>query len=108
MNSHVMIIHGYLLNHSGSCTYVRNLAFGFAQQGYSVTICCQDHNAALMKGINKMYFDPKEALPIPGKVNVLVPMKPYKNHILPVYIYNYYNGFNAKTILSMKKYLGCV
>lgn len=98
---HILIVHGYLLHNSGSCTFVKNIALEYAKLDYKVTICCQDHNAIRTDGINNIFYDPVEAVPINGKVNIFIPMLPYKNNILPVYIYNFYDGFSSKTITDM-------
>ena len=80
---HILIVHGYLLDASGSCTYVRNLAKGFHSQGHKVTVACQD---------NEYKSD---------KFDIFLPLEHGKNMLLPVYVYNPYDGFNAKLITEM-------
>lgn len=96
---HILIVHGYLLQDSGSCTYVRNLAKGFHKQGYRVTISCQDFNAHELKGFGKVMNDIDEDHS--DQIDVFLPIKPHEHNLLPVYIYNPYEGYNAKTIINM-------
>lgn len=80
---HILIVHGYLLDASGSCTYVRNLAKGFNSQGHKVTVACQD---------DKYKSD---------KFDVFCPLKKNTEELLPVYVYNPYEGYKAKLITEM-------
>ncbi|XP_064644091.1 uncharacterized protein LOC135497963 [Lineus longissimus] len=100
----ILIVHGYLLQDSGSCVYVRNLATGFHMQGHHVTIACQDIHAEKLKDIVHKTEDVN--FPENDGVTAFIPMPPFMNHVLPVYFYNPYEGYNAKTIVEMTEQEG--
>lgn len=58
----IAIIHGYLLNDSGSAVYVRELTRQMVRLGHDVTLICQEQNPQNHDFINSFYrFDDKNS-----------------------------------------------
>ncbi len=97
----LVLVHGYLLQGTGSNIYVANVAKAWKEAGHSVTVICQDRKAGELNFTDEFY-GPESALPVtpppPGTVRVIVP---YIENLLPVYIYDEYEGYTVKTIPEM-------
>jgi glycosyltransferase involved in cell wall biosynthesis len=72
----VLIFHGYLLRGTGSNVYNAQLAAALARLGHEVHLLCQDHDPPLLRGV---------------QVHV-----PDIGRVLPVYVADAYEGFDAK------------
>jgi len=95
---HVVIIHGYILNGTGSNIYTTNLAKTFKSMGLAVTVICQDLQANNYEFVDE-YFGPNDKLPHnPPKSCTIRIIIPNIQKLLPVYVYDNYEGFNVKTI----------
>lgn len=49
---HLLMVHGYLFEGSGSNVYVQNIACNWKQQGHKVTVVCQDRFGAKRQGVD--------------------------------------------------------
>jgi predicted alpha/beta-fold hydrolase len=49
---HILIVHGYLFEGSGSNIYVKNIAMSWKKMGYNVTVVCQDRHVAKLEFVN--------------------------------------------------------
>jgi glycosyltransferase involved in cell wall biosynthesis len=78
----VLIFHGYLLRGTGSNIYNANLARALARLGHEVHLLCQDRSW--------------EAPEVSGSGSVTV-HNPDIGRVLPVYVADAYDGFDAKT-----------
>ncbi len=100
---HLVLLHGYLLQGTGSNIYVANIAKAWKNQGYAVTVVCQDRQANLLPFVNE-YIGPEDNLPPfppkPGFIRVVVPNI---HNLLPVYVFDRYEGYKVKTIPEMTK-----
>jgi len=100
---HVVILHGYLLQGTGSNIYVANVAKSWKEQGYAVTVVCQDPDAASLPFVDE-FIGEKESLPEnapqEGKLRVVIPDI---KRLLPVYVYDKYEGYTVKTIPEMSE-----
>ena len=100
---HLIILHGYLLQGTGSNIYVANIARAWARQGHAVTVVCQDLQAQNLPFITE-YIAPGEQLPTQappdGTIRVVVPEI---NRLLPVYVLDKYEGFEVKRIQDMSE-----
>ena len=98
---HLVIVHGYLLQGTGSNIYVANVAKTWKKQGYAVTVVCQDPNAHKLPFVDE-FISENEALPekppAPGTLRVVVPNI---NKLLPVYVFDKYEGYTVKIIPEM-------
>ena len=86
----VLIFHGYLLRGTGSNVYNARLAGALARLGHDVELVCQDRDAAAA-GL---------ADAGPGTVTITVPDI---GGLLPVYVADRYEGFEAKTFLELDR-----
>ncbi|MFL5845755.1 MAG: glycosyltransferase family 4 protein [Solirubrobacteraceae bacterium] len=80
----ILIFHGYLLRGTGSNVYNARLAAALARLGHDVHVVCQDR-------------DPVAAgMDLPG----VTIHNPDIGPILPVYVHDHYDGFEAKTFMD--------
>ena len=98
---HLVLLHGYLLQGTGSNIYVANIAKAWQKQGHSVSVVCQDHKAGALPFVQE-FIGQHDKLPIeppkPGTIRVVVPEI---NNLLPVYVFDRYDGFDVKVIPEM-------
>ena len=98
---HLVLVHGYLLQGTGSNIYVVNIAKTWKKQGHAVTVVCQDPNANSLPFVDEFIgendFLPDEP-PAAGKMRVVVPDI---KRLLPVYVFDKYDGYTVKTIPDM-------
>jgi glycosyltransferase involved in cell wall biosynthesis len=92
---HVLIVHGYQLHGSGSCTYVANLAKTYASLGHSVTISCQETRTESLDYVTDATYDIPLAKPSPKEIRVFLPRK---GGMLPVYKMDNFEPYDAKEI----------
>ena len=97
----LILLHGYLLQGTGSNIYAANVARAWSRQGHAVTVICQDLQAGALKFVDE-YVGPGGKLPpqppAPATIRVVVPDI---NKLLPVYVLDRYAGFQVKTIPAM-------
>jgi len=98
---HLILLHGYLLQGTGSNIYVANIAKAWQRQGHAVTVMCQDPGAKSLSFVDQ-FIGPGEMLPPqppkPGNIRVVVPDI---KGLLPVYVFDRYEGYQVKTIPEM-------
>ena len=98
---HLVILHGYLLRGTGSNIYVVNIAKAWQKQEHGVSVLCQDPKAGSLPFVEE-FIGPKDKLPStppqPGTIRVVVPDI---NNLLPVYVFDRYNGYQVKLIPDM-------
>jgi len=98
---HLVLLHGYLLQGTGSNVYVANIAKAWCALGHAVTVICQDRAAGGLPFVDE-FVGPgdrvKKEAPHPGRMRVVVPDI---NDLLPVYVMDRYDGFDVKTIPEM-------
>ncbi len=82
----VLIFHGYLLRGTGSNVYNASLARALAQLGHEVHLVCQDRTS------------PDLGSGTPGSVTI---HNPDIGGLLPVYVYDSYEGFEVKTFAEL-------
>jgi hypothetical protein len=100
---HLVLLHGYLLQGTGSNIYVANVAKAWQNQGHGVSVVCQDRNAGTLPFVQE-FIGPRDKLPgeppKPGTIRVIVPDI---NNLLPVYVFDRYDGFDVKIIPDMTR-----
>lgn len=111
MNSdalNILLWHGYLLSGTGSNIYVRNLARELCALGHTVHLFSQDAQAFDQEFVSGAWrFDGSNN----GVIEIGVKETGYKGkcysyqpdigEILPVFVYDPYRGFSAKTFLDL-------
>lgn len=99
----LVIVHGYLLQGTGSNIYVANIARTWKDQGHAVTVLCQDPTADQLDLVDEFIAE-KDSLPSnppePGTLRVVIPDI---DRLLPVYVFDKYDGYTVKTIPEMSK-----
>jgi glycosyltransferase involved in cell wall biosynthesis len=83
----VLIFHGYLLRGTGSNVYNASLAVALAGLGHEVHMVCQDRDAP--------------DLTPPGATGSVTVHTPDIGGLLPVYVYDTYEGFEVKTFAEL-------
>ncbi len=100
---HLVLLHGYLLQGTGSNIYVANIARAWKNQGHAVTVVCQDGQAHGLLFVDE-YFGAQDEIPAtppdPGTLRVIVPDI---GGLLPVYVFDRYEGFTVKIIPEMSE-----
>lgn len=89
-SKHLVIVHGYLFEGSGSNIYVQNIALTWKKMGHRVTVICQDRKAASHPEVNQFIKgmpDKNMEHLKPGQLRLIVPDI---NDLLPVYVWNEY------------------
>jgi len=98
---HLVLLHGYLLQGTGSNIYVANIAKAWQKQGHAVTVVCQELQAAKLPFVNE-FIGLGEKLPsAPPKAGQMRVVVPNIQKLLPVYVFDRYDGFEVKTIPQM-------
>jgi glycosyltransferase involved in cell wall biosynthesis len=106
---HICVIHGYLLTGTGSNIFVNNLVRNFCRLGHDVFLFCQEKHPEEIDFISRhSVFEPgnrtyrtrySRETPYAGKC---VLFNPEIKGLLPVYVYDEYEGFKVKTFPQMK------
>ena len=98
----VLVFHGYLLRGTGSNVYNAELAQALANQGHDVHLLCQDRAAGELEWVNAVGEWGSGGLEVrdlrdregSGSITAYVPDIA---GLLPVYVYDHYEGFEVKT-----------
>lgn len=105
----ILLWHGYLLTGSGSNVYSANVARSWRRNGHDVLVLCQERHAETLPFVDAFgTFTPDnsavrmtpsaEVLPEAGRCRVV---RPDVGDILPVYVYDSYEGIEAKTFVDL-------
>lgn len=104
----ILLWHGYLLSGSGSNIYSANLARCWRAAGHDVLLLCQERAAAGLPFIDahgdfdpanrSWQLEPTGADPAPGRCVLL---RPDIGGLLPVYVYDRYEGFTVKRFVDL-------
>jgi glycosyltransferase involved in cell wall biosynthesis len=98
----VLVFHGYLLRGTGSNVYNAELCAALARLGHSVDLVCQERRARELRFVDAIgtWQDGEphvEVLREPVRVTV---WRPQIGDLLPVYVLDRYEGFEARTFLD--------
>ncbi len=80
---------------------VVNVAKAWVKQGHAVTVICQDRQAGTLDFVDEFIPSTQnipDHPPEPGQLRVVVPEI---NDLLPVYVFDHYEGYRVKTIPDM-------
>jgi glycosyltransferase involved in cell wall biosynthesis len=104
----VLLWHGYLLSGSGSNIYTANLARIWRQQGHDVLLICQEHQALAFVDEhgdfavdNRSFATTKTS--VPGSRGRVRLVRPAIGDLLPVYVYDDYEGFTVKRFVDLSE-----
>jgi glycosyltransferase involved in cell wall biosynthesis len=99
----ILLWHGYLLSGTGSNIYTANVARAWRTQGHDVVLMCQERNAARFDFVDFDGIADRETARalggvVPGRCALL---RPPIGEVLPVYVYDEYEGFTAKRFVDL-------
>jgi glycosyltransferase involved in cell wall biosynthesis len=104
----ILLWHGYLLTGSGSNVYTANIAREWRVAGHDVLVLCQEPHAADEPYVDafgdfapdnrSVELSPTGIAPADGRVAVA---RPAIGSILPVYVYDEYEGFTAMRFVDL-------
>lgn len=104
----ILLWHGYLMRGSGSNIYTANIARTWRKAGHDVLLMCQETRPDALDFVDEAgAFDPTngsfslEALPVDGSLGRCRLVRPAIGQILPVYVYDEYEGFTAKRFVEL-------
>lgn len=86
----ILLWHGYLLRGSGSNVYTANIARAWRDQGHDVLVMCQERDPDVLTALHDDHAS--------GSCTV---RNPDIGSILPVYVYDHYEGFQAKLFTDL-------
>lgn len=101
-----LLWHGYLLTGSGSNVLSGNVARAWRAAGHDVLVLCQDRGAAALDFVDAygemsgagLELEATGHPPSLGRCRVL---RPDIGRVLPVYVFDHYEGFEAKLFLDL-------
>ncbi|MBA3431045.1 MAG: glycosyltransferase [Actinobacteria bacterium] len=104
----ILLWHGYLLSGTGSNLYAANVAKSWRSSGHDVLVLCQDRRAGDLEFVDVAGdFAPSNddaAFPLAaasiegGRCRVV---RPAIGRVLPVYVFDEYEGFTAKLFVDL-------
>ena len=104
----ILLWHGYLLTGSGSNVYSANIARSWRARGHDVSVLCQERHADALPFVDaygvfdddnqKVEMSPTGAVQAQGRCRVV---RPALGDVLPVYVYDDYEGITAKTFVDL-------
>jgi glycosyltransferase involved in cell wall biosynthesis len=98
----ILIFHGYLLRGTGSNIYNASLAHALAKLGHEVHILCQDRHAGELGFVDAVGRWEGGELRVEGSERPRVTAYlPDIGRVLPVYVADEYEGFDAKPFLEL-------
>ena len=86
----ILLWHGYLLRGSGSNVYTANIARSWRDEGHEVLVMCQERDPVALE----IFW----ATDAPGRCTL---RRPDIGRVLPVYVYDRYEGFDAKLFTDL-------
>jgi glycosyltransferase involved in cell wall biosynthesis len=104
----VLLWHGYLLTGSGSNIYTANVAAEWRKLGHDVLLLCQEHKISELDFVDEygeftagnLGFR-TTATGIAAAAGRVRLVRPAIGRILPVYVHDAYEGFEAKTFVDL-------
>ena len=108
----ICLVHGYLLTGTGSNIYVQNMVRQLCLKGHEVHLICQEPHPKALDFVDgvfvadnstrslKRQFERERSQDIAGRCSVYIPDL---EGILPVYVYDVYEGFQVKELHLMSK-----
>lgn len=104
----ILLWHGYLLSGSGSNLYTQNVARVWRDEGHDVLILCQEREAARFSFVDEQgdftgdngsfRTMPTRHVASSGRCRLV---RPAIGEVLPVYVYDEYEGFAAKRFVDL-------
>ena len=93
--------HGYLLTGSGSNVYTANIAREWRASGHDVVVMCQDRYAEDLPFVDETFEATGASLELPPRPGSCRVVRPFIDSLLPVYVYDDYEGFTVKLFVDL-------
>jgi glycosyltransferase involved in cell wall biosynthesis len=101
-----IMTHGYMLSGTGSNVYVQSLCRALVGEGHDLHVICQEPDPLSFDFVNEhatvdggvVHEQGEQETPFPGRCTVYVPDI---GDLLPVYVYDDYEGWRVKTFLDL-------
>lgn len=104
----ILVWHGYLLTGSGSNIYTANVARVWRNAGHDVLLMCQEHKAGALEFVDGHgdFSSDNDGWDLRGTDTPTAPgrcrvVRPHIGEVLPVYVYDEYEGFVAKRFVDL-------
>ena len=97
----ILLWHGYLLTGSGSNVYTANIAREWRAAGHDVVVMCQDRHAADLPFVDEAFDLAGGDVSIPHRSGTCRVVRPSIGGLLPVYVYDAYEGFAVKLFVDL-------
>lgn len=104
----ILLWHGYLLSGSGSNVYTVNVAAAWRKQGHEVLVMCQERHGGDFDIVDaEGDFDPDNSAfdlrptGVTGAAGSCTVVRPDIGGLLPVYVYDDYEGFTVKRYVDL-------
>src|SRR5918998_2621473 len=102
----LIMTHGYMLSGTGSNVYVQSLCRALVGEGHDLHVICQEPDPLSFDFVNEhatvdggvVHEQGEQETPFPGRCTVYVPDI---GDLLPVYVYDDYEGWRVKTFLDL-------
>ncbi|MGH2757203.1 MAG: glycosyltransferase family 4 protein [Actinomycetota bacterium] len=102
----ILLWHGYLLSGSGSNIYTANVARAWRALGHDVVLMCQETDVARFDFLDEQGIADRataHALATNSEKGRCVLLRPPIGEVLPVYVYDEYEGFTAKRFVDLSE-----
>jgi glycosyltransferase involved in cell wall biosynthesis len=104
----ILLWHGYLMSGSGSNVYTLNIAAAWRRQGHDVLVMCQQRQAGAFGvvdaegdfSIDNLSYGATET-GVGGAAGTCTVVRPDIGGLLPVYVYDDYEGFKVKRYVDL-------
>lgn len=97
----ILLWHGYLLTGSGSNVYTANVAREWRAAGHDVVVMCQERRATELPFVDEA-FDVRDGVAdLPARPGSCRVARPFIDSLLPVYVYDDYEGFVVKLFTDL-------
>lgn len=104
----ILLWHGYLMSGSGSNIYTYNVAAAWRRQGHEVLVMCQELRAADLPIVDRDGSFAEDNLSFrvsgtgtPAGRGSCTVVRPFIHGLLPVYVYDDYEGFEVKRFVEL-------
>jgi glycosyltransferase involved in cell wall biosynthesis len=97
----ILLWHGYLLTGSGSNVYTANLAREWRAAGHDVVVMCQDRHAEDLPFVDDSFDIGEGEVSLPHRPGSCRVVRPFIDGLLPVYVYDAYEGFDVKLFVDL-------
>ena len=97
----ILLWHGYLLTGSGSNVYTANVAREWRAAGHDVVVMCQDRRAGDLPFVDEAFDVAGAGVGLPARAGACRVVRPFIDSLLPVYVYDAYEGFEVKRFVDL-------